>query len=365
MDRKLASIQTITSLTPIPEAQKIEKAVVLGWEVVVNKGDFKVGDKCCYVEIDSILPDKPEFEFLRECKFRIRTIRLKGQVSQGICFPLSILPAGKLYFDGDGYDVTDLIGVKKYDPQAEAERKEMERLDQIKKGRLRKFFMRYPWYRRRVFKPAKLPFPAWIKKTDEDRIQLFPNICTDYKDESFMVTEKIDGQSGTFFVIRNNSKLPWAKKWLFGVCSRNFQILKPDGQSYIDVAKKYDIEKILIKNATLYNFSSLVIQGEIIGPKIQGNKYGVDCNHLYLFNVIGDGNPGTPEDVEKIAEFMGLKSVPVLSTHFILPDCISKVVDTAKGVSLLANIPREGIVIRSKGFSCKVINPDFLLKYDA
>src|SRR5512133_1532260 len=95
MSRKLASIQKIVSLTPIEGADKIEVATVLGWNVVVKKGDFKVGDACVYIEIDSILPDRPEFEFLRERKFRIKTIRLKGQVSQGICFPLSILPRPK------------------------------------------------------------------------------------------------------------------------------------------------------------------------------------------------------------------------------------------------------------------------------
>src|SRR5665648_1102148 len=91
MERKLESIQRIGLLVPITGADKIEKATILGWEVVVKKGDFKVGDLCIYCEIDSILPAKPEFEFLRERKFRIKTIKLKGQVSQGICFPLNII----------------------------------------------------------------------------------------------------------------------------------------------------------------------------------------------------------------------------------------------------------------------------------
>jgi RNA ligase (TIGR02306 family) len=97
MERKLASIQRIISLEPITGADKIEKATVLGWELVVKKGEFKVGELCIYCEVDSVLPDKKEFEFLRDRKFRIKTIKLKGQVSQGICFPLGIIPMNWYY----------------------------------------------------------------------------------------------------------------------------------------------------------------------------------------------------------------------------------------------------------------------------
>jgi RNA ligase (TIGR02306 family) len=109
MERHLASIQKIVSLTAIPGADVIEKATVLGWEVIVAKKDnLKVGDLVCYMEVDSILPDKPEFEFLRERKFRIRTIKLRGQISQGIVFPLDILKNyGKLIKNKDG----NIIGI--------------------------------------------------------------------------------------------------------------------------------------------------------------------------------------------------------------------------------------------------------------
>lgn len=188
MDRKLASIQRIVSLSPIEGADKILKATVLGWELVIAKADnFKVGDLVCYCEVDSILPDKPEFEFLRDRKFRIKTIKLKGQVSQGICFPLSILPKGN-YKEGD--DVTNLIGVRKYDPQAEFERKESDRLAAIDKNRLTKFFKRFAWYRRLFFKVKRTPFPPFIKKTDEDRIQLFPDYYERWGDLTLMLRRK-------------------------------------------------------------------------------------------------------------------------------------------------------------------------------
>jgi hypothetical protein len=359
--RKLASVQRIISLSAIEGADKIEKAVVLGWEVVVKKGDFNAGDLCVYCEIDSILPSKPEFEFLRERKFRIKTIKLKGQVSQGICFPLDILP--KKYHEGD--DVTDVLGIKKYDPQAEYERKESERLGNIKRYRLIKFFMRYPWYRRLIFKPSKLPFPEWIKKTDEDRIQLFPGICEREKDTVFQVTEKLDGQSATYFVIKNPSWTKIFKPYLFGVCSRNFQILKPDGQSYWRVAKELDIKTKLLFVAERYNYESIVVQGEIIGSKIQDNKYSFKNNCLYVFNVYLNGTQCDYINSQLWANDVGLRHVPLLDENAHLPATISKVVEMAKGKSAIEGIPREGLVWRNydKNISFKVVNPDFLLKY--
>ena len=195
MERKLASVQRIVSLSPIEGADQILKAVVLGWELVVAKKDnFKVGDLVIYCEVDSIMPDRPAFEFLRERKFRIKTIKLRGQVSQGICFPLSILPYNPMKYS-EGRDVTDILGVIKYDPQAEFERKETLRLASIDKNRMTKFLKRYAWYRNLFFKPTRIPFPAFIRKTDEDRIQLFPNACEQWKGVSFTITEKVDGQS--------------------------------------------------------------------------------------------------------------------------------------------------------------------------
>jgi len=358
--RKLASIQTIVALDSIVGADSIEKATVLGWELVVKKGEFAVGDKVVYCEVDSILPEKPEFEFLRERRYRIRTIKLRGQISQGIAFPLSVLPKGK-YAEGD--DVTEVLGVKKHDPQAVLEQKEADRLAGISKNRLDKFFKRYAWYRRLLFKPTKRPFPAFIKKTDEDRIQLFTRICENEKDTQFIVTEKVDGQSGTFFVVKNRKYKPWKfwqQKYVFGVCSRNFQLLKDDGQSYWNVAKKYNLKEYMIKYAQQTNANTVVIQGEIIGPKIQGNKYGVTENKLYLFNHIIDGQ------LAPAVSRWGIECVPFLNIRFYLPPTIPECVAYAIGKSLLADVPREGVVVRNynKGLSLKIINPDFLLKYE-
>jgi len=366
-ERKLASIQRIVSLSPIEGADKIEKAVVLGWELVVAKKDsFKVGDKVCYCEIDSILPDKPEFEFLIDRKFRIKTIKLKGQVSQGICFPLSILPKGN-YKEGD--DVTNLIGVRKYNPQAEFEHKEADRLAAIDKNRLTKFFKRLAWYRRLFFKPKRVPFPAFIKKTDEDRIQLFPDYYERWGDLTFDVTEKVDGQSVTYFMIPNKKIFPWDKKWKFGVCSRNFQLLKPDNSSYWTLAKELDIEKKMTVWCDDHN-SGLIIQGEAVGLGIQGNKYKLDKIELFVFNVTAYKN-GQKFNYNQTDQFNfcydnELKPVYWLGSATRLKPTIPEMVESAKGCSMLnPNFPREGIVVRNYGehVSFKVINIDFLLKY--
>jgi hypothetical protein len=366
MERKLASIQKITSLSPIIGADMIEKATILGWELVVAKKDnFKVNDLVVYCEIDSILPDKPEFEFLRERKFRIKTIKLKGQISQGICFPVSILPRSKGYYD-EGKDVTDELGVKKYDPQAEYERSEQLRLAAIDKNRMDKFLKRYSWYRKLIFKPTKTPFPAFIKKTDEDRIQLFPDYFSKWGHLNFIVTEKIDGQSGTFFVVRNSKKGLFQPKWLFGVCSRNYQLLKSDNSSYWSIAKGL---KDKMMRYCKENQRELIIQGEIISDKIQGGKYKRGGYEMFVFNVIiynkGQNEVLNYDCQNFICDELNLQQVPLLLDNFVLHSEMNQMVLYSIGTSKIAPILREGIVVRNYAnqISFKVVSPEFLLKY--
>lgn len=365
-ERKLASVQRIVLLESIKDADMILKATVLGFELVVAKKDnLKIGDLCVYCEVDSIMPNKPEFEFLRERKFRIKTIKLKGQVSQGICFPLTILPKGNYK---EGQDVTELLGVRKYDPQAEFERKEMERLSGIDKNRMDKFLKRYSWYRKLIYKPKKTPFPSFIHKTDEDRIQLFPYACQQWNGVLFDVTEKIDGCSATYFCVPNPRKGLFKKKWLFGVCSRNFQLLKEDNSSYWTIAKQENL-KLKMTNWCKESGWGLIIQGEIIGSKIQGNKYNINGVALYVFNVVvkhgGMYDIQNQSGQSRLCEFLGLKTVPLLYSNQKLPFSIPLAVESAKGQSVLAPIHREGLVVRNydKHISFKIINPDFLLKY--
>lgn len=363
MGRKLASIQKIVAIKPIEKADAIEVAQVLGWECVVKKSEgFKVGDLVCYIEIDSIVPDKPEFEFLRDRKFRVRTIKLRGQVSQGLVLPLSILPKGNYKEDED---VTEILGIKKYDPQAEAEQKLIDKKMKNTNNKIHKFFSKYPWYRKLFFKPKKSGFPSFIKKTDEDRIQLFPHICENEKDTIFSVTEKIDGQSGTYFLVKKPKKfLFFGGGYEFGVCSRNLHLPKEDNSSYWTIARQYNIKKVL--ESLIGDEQFIVLQGEIIGTGIQGNKYKIDGYDFYAFNLIYPNDKVDSVSASITLGNYGIKFVPILDTEFKLKDTIAEMVNYAKGKSVLVDGLREGVVIRNyeKNISFKVINPEFLLKND-
>jgi hypothetical protein len=359
--RNLASVQRIVSIEPIPEADAIEKATVLGWECVIAKKDnFKVGDLVVYIEVDSIVPERPEFEFLRDRKFRIKTIKLRKQISQGLVMPLSILP--KENYE-EGADLTDILNIKKYDPQADVEQKLVKQKLACTNNKIHKFLSRYPWYRKLFFKPKKSKFPAFIKKTDEDRIQLMPWICEKEKETTFSVTEKVDGQSGTYFLVKNPKRFAFSKtRYTFGVCSRNFHLTKQDNSSYWTIARQYNIENVLRK--LIENKQYIILQGEIIGTGIQGNKYKIDGYDFYAFNLIDSSGTSNSVTAKEILSGYGIKFVPILDTNFKLKPSIPEMVEYAKGRSTLVDGLREGVVIRSyeKGISFKVINPEFLLK---
>lgn len=373
-ERKLAHIEKVEWIRPIQGADKIVLCGVLGWQCVVAKKDnFKEGDKIVYIEIDSVVPEIPEFEFLRDRKFRVKTIKLKGELSQGLVVPLSILGKNRPISLEIGDDVTDLIGITKYlSPSEQEEIKAEIRRVATEKNRFKKFLMRYSWFRKlNLSHKQKSGFPYWVSKTDEERIQNMPRVLTEFAHESVYVTEKIDGQSVTFtgkMVPRFGGLLGriFPNKFLFVVCSRNLTT-NDRGSLYWRVAKKYNLEKILRENP------KLTIQGEQIDTKVQGNKYKVTEPKLYVFNVIDHENK-YQYNYEEMLNFCikyRLEIVPLiyegpLST---LGHTVNEMVETSKGRSWLFDIPREGIVVRSirdgkRIFSFKCINPDFLLKFD-
>lgn len=359
MDRKLASIQRIVSISPIEGADAIEKAVVLGWECVVAKKDnFRVGDLVIYIEVDSIVPPRPEFEFLKDRGYRVKTIRLRKQVSQGLILPLYYI-TGKVFKEGD--DVTEILGITKYlSPSEQTEARLAEEAIARSKSKIKRFLGRYGWFRKLFFKKADKGFPKFIHKTDEDRVQLFPDICEREKDTIFTVTEKLDGQSGTWFLVKEKGF--FRTKYRFGVCSRNVFLKTPNESSYWRIARKYNIESVLKK--LIGDDEFVAIQGEIIGDGIQGNKYSVGLD-MYAFNLIFPWGKVSHATMSSILQGEGLKTVPVLDYDFKLPASIPELVEYAKAKSTLKDIQREGVVIRNydKNISFKVINPEFLLKY--
>jgi RNA ligase (TIGR02306 family) len=335
--RKLASIQVIKDLRPIEGADAIEVASILGWHVVVKKNEFQIGDMIVYVEIDSMLPERPEFEFVRARANRVKTIRLRGQVSQGVCFGLGIMPEG--FVPEIDCDCTELLNILKYDPPMPAN------LNGIAKGK----------------------FPSFMPKTDETRVQNLQNLLDKYKGERCYIAEKLDGSSATYYI----------KDGEFGVCSRNLELLPDQENSYWTFAIDNDLENKLRK----LNMN-ISIQGEIIGEGIQSNKYKIKGCSVRFFNAfdIDKYEYLFYDEFVKLMGDMELMIVPILDENYILENDIDAIVKRSQIRSVLnKDAWAEGIVIRpiaeksdtlistedyNKGrVSFKAINPEFLLKY--
>lgn len=358
--RHLASIKKITAINPIPGKDRIGLATVDGWTVIVNKADYQEGDLCVYVEIDSVLPEKPEFEFLRSKDFRIKTMKMAGCISQGICFPLDILPPGD-YKEND--DVTEIIGVTKWERMdATDEPQEVK----AKKLKYPKWLMRWKWFRNLVYRRGDRReakgFPSFISKTDETRIQNAPF----YLDNPgpWVVTEKIDGQSGTFALVRH--KKLFRTEYEYIVCSRNLRLFQKDSSSYWAVSDKYEIEKHLRGYLDCHPDQEwIAIQGECISPKVQGNKYKVQMPDLYVFNVIHPTGRMGSQKARDLVEAWGMKFVPIVGVG-PLPSTVQEMLEYAHGNSALGNTIREGLVCRTLDGkqSFKAVDPLFLLKYN-
>ena len=368
--RKLASVQVIETLSPIQGADRIEVATMrgLGWECVVKKGDFKIGDTVVYIEIDSKVPPRPEFEFLRERKFKVKTIKLRKQISQGLIVPMTVLPDPSvpvgIYSEGD--DVTEVLGVTNY-------AKDMENEDAVVQSPVLKWLMRFRTFRFIYHKlntntGGNWPVEFAGPKTDETRIQVVAKHLMEHYNDEWYITEKLDGSSSTFFTYM-------ARKWgrmqkCFGVCSRNVWLKKKNEGSFWKMADKYDLSrKLLIVD------NNISLQGEVVGPSIQKNKYGLPEVDLYIFNIRVAGILLPLEQSLQICDKMGVKLVPVVKDSFIpvhdigekdtVQQVVQAMVEMSKGKSKLANRNREGIVVRLKSnpeISFKVINPDFLLE---
>ena len=280
-------------------------------------------------------------------------------ISQGIVFPLSILPEGE-YNIGD--DVTDILGITQYEPTMDKEETDTESTKTLAK-KYPEFLMRMAWFRKLVLprKQAK-GFPSFISKTDETRIQNAPFYLN--MDCKWIATEKVDGQSGSFTLQRVKGKHFWNKDtYDFAVCSRNLRKWKKDTSSFWSVAEKYNIEEVLHK--LIGNNEWVAIQGECVASNVQGNKYHVTEPDLYVFNLIyPSGRVGSVE-AKNIVNDLGLKFVPILSEDaHIKGMTVSEVLEYATGKSQLYDTLREGIVFRSEDGkqSFKAVSPEFLLK---
>lgn len=303
----LATIQTIKDVRKHPNADSLDIVKVLGWEVVTKRDEFKIGDLCVYICIDTIVPEIPEFEFLRNKNFRIKPIRLRKEYSNGICFPLNILPSDLQV--GEGLDVTNILNIRKYEKPVPAE------LAGIAVGHI----------------------PGFLIITDEDNLRSNPEAVPEMYGRPYYITRKEDGSSGTYFV-RNGT---------FGVCSRRIHLKESETNGFWRMARKYDIENVL---KTAFPDKDIAIQGEVVGPGIQNNKLGLKELEFRLFNLF-DINTRSYIDYTTIIEFTNkynIPMVPLVNEGSTFGYSLEELVELAKAQNYPTGGPAEGIVIRPK-----------------
>ena len=330
--RKLASIKKIEEIKLIEGADKICAYRVGGWWVVDSVTKYKVGDLAVYYEIDSFLPVRPQFEFLRKSSFkrigtaegfRLKTIKLRGQLSQGLLTPI---PDG-IVDPKEGDDLTEALDIVKYEPPIPAQ----------------------------LAGKIKGTFPSFIPKTDETRIQ---NFETDVGfvpvGERVYVTEKLDGTSFTCYF--NNG--------VFGVCGRNWELIETNDNSLWRMANMLELKDKLTKLG-----KNIAIQGELVGNGINGNLYGLTDHKLFFFTAydIDKGRRLFFDELEWLLFRLSVPIVPVLEKYgYVLPNenLVDNMLKYAEGKSILnMGVDREGVVVRGleREFSFKAISNTYLL----
>ena len=373
--RKLATIAVVKDIQPIVGADNIEKIFIRGWQCVAKKNEFHIGDLCVYVEVDSIMPDglapekaeewrelnkqmsrvetedernqlrekmteisklntRPEFEFLRPIKFHIKTRKILGEISQGICFPVTILPKA-LWNDEEwlvkkilqeGTDVTELLGVT-----------QLIAPDPATLGGNAKGFLTN----------------VGLLVTDEERIENLSGKYDLLRNFTYYKTEKLDGTSFTAYL----------KKGVFGVCGRTMDFQVPEEgigydemNSYWKTAIKLDIEKKMRQYAEEMSIGdSFAIQGEMVGEGIQKNIYKLKGQTVCFYNAF---NIDTQEYIHydafiEMIKLMGLQTVPILNDNYTLPEnAIDLLLEADVTTTVFGNNPKqliEGFVYVAKG----------------
>jgi RNA ligase (TIGR02306 family) len=334
--RKLASVQTVKYVRPIPGADAIEAIGVLGWQCVAKKGEFREGDPCVYFEIDSLLPEQPRYEFLRQSsfkpdlgRFKLRTVRLRKQLSQGLALPLGLFPeAAGLPI---GSDLTAALGVEQYEPP----------IPTFIAGDTRTF--RWP-----------------IPKTEELRVQQDDEhaFLAALAGRPYYISLKLDGTSCSFILDPKDGE--------FHACGRNYSYKQTPEHAFWKVAERYGIKAGLEALG-----GSIALQGEIVGPGIQCNRLGLKEVDYHVFTVVNTatGRRLPLDEALAVAAAVGLPFVPVLERGDAFSYSLADLLEQAKG-RYRDHFPgakeaqeREGIVVRSLcgSISFKAINNDFLL----
>ena len=330
--RKMASIRVIDDIRPIEGADAIECAVIGGWTVVVKKGEFQAKEFAVYCEIDSWIPtelapflskgkEPREFEGIKG--ERLRTVKLRGQLSQGLLLPLDVCKNIDSLLLED-LDVSFPLNIVKWERPMNAQLAGM----------------------------AKGNFPSFIPKTDQERVQNLKKEIASATGMQFEVTEKLEGSSMTVYL----------NEGVFGVCSRNLDLKETEGNAFWETARENDIEA---RMRAVDEHWSFAIQGELIGPGIQGNIYKLMKPEFYVFDVynIQTGTYLNPEARRALIARMDLNHVPVLNPEYTLDQTVDEILTSAEGQSFHAKTEREGIVFKQidGGMTFKAISNKYLL----
>jgi RNA ligase (TIGR02306 family) len=335
--RALATIETVKDVLPIPGADAIEKVRVRGWWCVAKKGELKPGDLCLYHEIDSLLPIIPQYNFMAKGTtpkksitengseiegYRLKTVVLRGQISQGLALPLGQFPtlAGK----SPGTDVTSDLGIYLYEPP----------IPENMKGVLRG------------------AFPGGIPKTDELRVQNILGDFESYRGQHFSATVKVDGSSSTIYKTDDD----------FGVCWRKWNLVESDNHPYWRLAHQYNLKDRMPKG--------YAIQAEGAGEGISHNRHKLKGQDFYVFYVF-EINKYRYLELSEMVDFckdVGLKTVPIYAEDLVMNYSYEDLLAMADGpCPLNPSVLREGLVFRLNGsqpkISFKVISNEYLLKY--
>ena len=341
-ERKMATVRKIDEIRPIEGADAIEAAVIGGWVVVIKKGEFRAGDLAVYLEIDSWVPhavapflskgQEPR-EFNGVKGERLRTVKLRGQVSQGLLLPIETAFPGsdrRFWWSQVNVDISERLGIQKWEAPIPAS----------------------------LSGDVEGVFPTVVPKTDQERIQnLTEELKTWQSNSAFTweVTEKLDGSSMTVFVHGDRE----------GVCSRNWALKETAGNTLWSVARR---ERLIEK--VRQTGRNLALQGELIGEGIQGNAYNIKGQDFRLFDIydIDRGEYLGPLERRLFAETHGIKHVPVLATEMVIEEWVTGLLTMADGVSTLnPKTNREGLVFKCNTFggpSFKTISNRWLIKND-
>lgn len=326
--RQLATVRKIHNIVPIENADAIELAQIDGWQAVIKKGEYQVNDLVVYLEVDSWVPHeltpflskgKEPREFNGVKGERLRTVKLRGALSQGLILPYATL--GRIAAEGE--NVSEELGIQKWEVPIP-----VQLTGQVRGN-----------------------FPTEVPKTDQERVQ---NInLQEYVDEYYEVTEKLHGSSCTFYLDLNGE---------FHVCSRNLDLKPDENNAYWKAAYKFDVEQRM-RDHSLFGYA---IQGELCGTGINGNNYNLGLE-FFAFDVywVEEGYMN-PEARRVLIDKLGIPHVPVINPISKLPDSKEEILAQADAQSVLARCMREGLVYKSHSSAktFKAVSNKWLLRYE-